>query len=252
MRLLGAVAYVGIDHFDALTSGRLPRAVATLKVGLDHDRRGGFVLDLRGNPGGPIVQAAAVAGAFLGRGEILRRAGPSAEDVERFALDRGGGDLIEGAPPVVLVDGGTASAAEIVAACRMLFDPRLARSGTALRREISMTTTFDERERAAELRFVREEEARFHARNRRNRLLANWVCEQMRLSGQASETYVSTFTESAIVTDDDALIERLMADLRSAGIETAGPRLRTEMERCAALARAEQRVGVALDQGSSV
>ncbi len=43
-----------------------------------------------------------------------------------------------------------------------------------------MTTTFDERERAAELRFVREEEARFHARNRRNRLLANWVCEQMR------------------------------------------------------------------------
>lgn len=115
-----------------------------------------------------------------------------------------------------------------------------------------MTTTFDERERAAELRFVREEEARFHARNRRNRLLATWACEQMHLSGQAAETYVSAFTESAVVTDDDALIERLLADLKSAGVETASPRLQTEMERCAALARAEHRAGVALDQGSSV
>jgi hypothetical protein len=52
-----------------------------------------------------------------------------------------------------------------------------------------MATTFDERERAYEQRFVLEEEARFHGRNRRNRLLATWACERMALSGPAAEAY---------------------------------------------------------------
>ncbi|MEE7504790.1 hypothetical protein MMR14E_16805 [Methylobacterium mesophilicum] len=115
-----------------------------------------------------------------------------------------------------------------------------------------MTTTFDERERAAELRFVRAEEARFHVRNRRNGLLAIWAREQMRLSGPPAEAYESAFTEFAVLADDNALIERLLADLTSAGIATTARSLRAEMDRCAALARAEHRVGVALDQGSSV
>ena len=115
-----------------------------------------------------------------------------------------------------------------------------------------MSTTFDERERAAESRFVQEEEARFRARNRRNRLLATWACERMNLTGQAAEGYVTSLTECAVVTDDETLIARVRSDLRAAGIDATIPRLRTEMERCAALAQAERRVGVALDQGSSV
>ncbi|QGY02028.1 S41 family peptidase [Methylobacterium mesophilicum SR1.6/6] len=115
MRALDTVAYVGLDHFDAFTSGRLLKAVATLKAGIGRDRLSGFVLDLRGNPGGLVVQAVAVAGAFLGRGEIVRLVGRGSGNVERFALDRTGEDRIDGLPLVVLVDRGTASAAEIVA-----------------------------------------------------------------------------------------------------------------------------------------
>lgn len=115
VRALEAVAYIGLDHFDAFTAGRLLRAVATLRRAIGRDRIRGFVLDLRGNPGGLVVQAVAVAGAFLGHGEIVRLIGRGDDPVERFALDRRGDDLIAGLPLVVLVDGGTASAAEIVA-----------------------------------------------------------------------------------------------------------------------------------------
>lgn len=115
-----------------------------------------------------------------------------------------------------------------------------------------MTTTFDEREQAFERRFAHEEEARFHTRNRRNRLLATWACERMNRTGDAAESYVTSFTESAVVTRDEELLARLHADLRDAGIDETLPVLRKEMERCAVLAQADRRVGLALDQGSSV
>lgn len=115
-----------------------------------------------------------------------------------------------------------------------------------------MATTFDARERAAERRFVLEEEARFHARNRRNRLLAVWACERMGLTGPAADGYVAAFTACAVVASDETLIARLRGDLAAAGIGVTLRHLRTEMSRCAALARAEQRGGVALDQGSPV
>lgn len=111
-------------------------------------------------------------------------------------------------------------------------------------------TTFDEREQAFERRFAQEEEQRFHARNRRNRLLAIWASERMTLTGQAAEGYVASFTECAVVTDDGTLIERLRSDLRAAGIEMTPAALRGEMERCAMLARAERPVGTAIDHGS--
>ncbi len=115
IRVLDAIAYVGVDHFDEFTTGRLVSAVETLKARIGRDRLRGFVLDLRGNPGGLVVQAVAVAEAFLGHGEIVRLVGRGPDKVERFALDGTGGDLIDGLPLVLLVDGGTASAAEIVA-----------------------------------------------------------------------------------------------------------------------------------------
>lgn len=116
MQAMDGFVYVGIDHFDEFTLGRLFRAVARLKAVIAPDRLKGLVLDLRGNPGGLVVQAIAVAGAFLGHGEIVRLIGRGAGNVERFALDKSRADLIEGRPAVVLVNSGTASAAEIVAA----------------------------------------------------------------------------------------------------------------------------------------
>ncbi|ATI40878.1 peptidase S41 [Pacificitalea manganoxidans] len=77
------------------------------------DNVNGFVLDLRNNPGGLLTQAIKVSDAFLEAGEIVSTRGRSAEDGERFnATD---GDLADGKPMVVLINGGSASASEIVA-----------------------------------------------------------------------------------------------------------------------------------------
>ena len=73
----------------------------------------GFVLDLRNNPGGLLDQAVKVADAFLDSGEIVSTRGRSAEDGERYNAEVG--DLAEGLPLVVLINGGSASASEIVA-----------------------------------------------------------------------------------------------------------------------------------------
>lgn len=114
-----------------------------------------------------------------------------------------------------------------------------------------MSTTFDERERAFESRFAQEEELRFKARARRNRLLATWAVERMQLTGDAASSYVTSLTEETLVASDEALLARLAADFRACGIVEPLASLRREMERCIALVRAEGRVGLALDQGSS-
>lgn len=73
----------------------------------------GVVLDLRNNPGGLLNQAIRVTDAFLERGEIVSTRGRRAEDGERYNATPG--DLIDGMPLVVLINGGSASASEIVA-----------------------------------------------------------------------------------------------------------------------------------------
>lgn len=73
----------------------------------------GVVLDLRNNPGGLLTQAIKVADAFLEKGEIVSTRGRNPEDGERFNATPG--DLIDGKPIVVLINGGSASASEIVA-----------------------------------------------------------------------------------------------------------------------------------------
>ncbi len=115
VRVLGTVAYIRLDRFDDFTLGRLLKSVAILKGDIGPDRLSGLILDLRGNPGGLVVQAVAVAGALLGRGEIVRLVGRRPDEVERFAPDRTGAGVVDGVPMVVLVNGDTASAAEIVA-----------------------------------------------------------------------------------------------------------------------------------------
>ncbi len=74
---------------------------------------GGVVLDLRNNPGGLLTQAIRVSDAFLEQGEIVSTRGRDASAGERFNAQAG--DLIEGKPMVVLINGGSASASEIVA-----------------------------------------------------------------------------------------------------------------------------------------
>lgn len=77
------------------------------------DQVKGFVIDLRNNPGGLLNQAISVSDAFLNAGEIVSTRGRKAEESERWNAEPG--DLAEGKPMVVLVNGGSASASEIVA-----------------------------------------------------------------------------------------------------------------------------------------
>lgn len=77
------------------------------------DRVNGFVIDLRNNPGGLLTQAIAVSDAFLDAGEIVSTRGRTPQDSER--MNATPGDLAQGKPIVVLINGGSASASEIVA-----------------------------------------------------------------------------------------------------------------------------------------
>ena len=77
------------------------------------DQVNGFVLDLRNNPGGLLTQAVRVSDAFLEAGEIVSTRGREPQDGDRFNASVG--DLAEGKPIVVLINGGSASASEIVA-----------------------------------------------------------------------------------------------------------------------------------------
>ncbi len=73
----------------------------------------GFVLDLRNNPGGLLTEAIRISDAFLNEGEIVSTRGRNPQDSNRFSATPG--DLAEGKPLVVLINGGSASASEIVA-----------------------------------------------------------------------------------------------------------------------------------------
>jgi carboxyl-terminal processing protease len=76
----------------------------------------GFIVDLRSNPGGLLDEAVAVSDAFLDSGEIVSERGRDKADIQRwFAESRVPGDVTKGAPMIVLVDAGSASASEIVA-----------------------------------------------------------------------------------------------------------------------------------------
>ena len=104
--------YLRITGFSETTSDDVNHAIARLK----RDNPGGIkglVLDLRNNPGGVLEAGVAVADAFLNDGVIVTADGRTPD--ARFEMDATPGDVIDGAPLVVLVNGGSASASEIVA-----------------------------------------------------------------------------------------------------------------------------------------
>ena len=106
------VAYVRISQFSEQTTDGLRRAINELSTQAG-DKLKGFVIDLRNNPGGLLDQAISVSDAFLERGEIVSTRGRNAEETQRFNARPG--DLTKAKPVIVLVNGGSASASEIVA-----------------------------------------------------------------------------------------------------------------------------------------
>ena len=111
-RMADDVMIMRISSFSERTSDDLERIVGDLRDEQEDPVRGA-VLDLRNNPGGLLDQAVAVSDAFLERGEIVSTRGRRPDSAQRFnARD---GDLIDGLPLVVLINGGSASASEIVA-----------------------------------------------------------------------------------------------------------------------------------------
>src|SRR5690606_36119865 len=91
----------------------LQTAIEKIRAEVPDDKLKGYVLDLRLNPGGLLDQAVAVSDAFLDRGEVVSTRGRDPKDISRF--DSQDGDLVDGKPIVVLINGGSASDSEIVA-----------------------------------------------------------------------------------------------------------------------------------------
>jgi carboxyl-terminal processing protease len=113
-RVVGDTVVVRITTFNDQT---YPGLEEGLKKAVEEmgglDKVSGFVVDLRNNPGGLLTQAIRVSDAFLEKGEITSTRGRDPADGERFNATPG--DLAEGKPIVVLINGGSASASEIVA-----------------------------------------------------------------------------------------------------------------------------------------
>jgi len=107
------VGYIRITQFNDQTTEGLKKAIKDLTDQIPADKLKGFVLDLRNNPGGLLDQAISVSDAFLERGEIVSTRGRDPDETQRFNARPG--DLVKGKPVIVLINGGSASASEIVA-----------------------------------------------------------------------------------------------------------------------------------------
>jgi carboxyl-terminal processing protease len=111
-RLEGDIAYVKVSTFNEQTHSNLVKAVDALKKTPGKTIKG-YVIDLRGNPGGLLDQAIAVSDDFLEKGAIVLTKGRGLEETQR--ANARPGDIADGKPVVVLINGGSASASEIVA-----------------------------------------------------------------------------------------------------------------------------------------
>ena len=106
------IGFIRVTQFSEQTSDTLKKAIADLSAQSGNKLRG-FVVDLRNNPGGLLDQAISVSDAFLEKGEIVSTRGRVASETQRFNAHAG--DLTKGKPIIVLINGGSASASEIVA-----------------------------------------------------------------------------------------------------------------------------------------
>jgi carboxyl-terminal processing protease len=107
------VGYIRITQFNEQTYDGVKSAISKFSADVPSDKFKGYVLDLRNNPGGLLDQSIAVSNAFLTQGEIVSTRGRNADETQRYNARPG--DLSKGKPVIVLVNGGSASASEIVA-----------------------------------------------------------------------------------------------------------------------------------------
>ena len=105
-------------------------------------------------------------------------------------------------------------------------------------------TTFDKREEAFEKKFVLDEEQKFKAEARRNKLLGLWVAERLGKSGDAASAYAKEVIAAEFESAGDAdVVRKVMSDLSASGISASEAEIRSKMEELAALAIAQIKAG---------
>jgi carboxyl-terminal processing protease len=109
----GDIGYIRISSFNEQTTEGLKKALGEISKQIPPEKLAGYVVDLRNNPGGLLDEAVSVSSAFMARGEVVSTRGRTPEETQRFTAH--GGDITKGKPLVVLINGGSASASEIVA-----------------------------------------------------------------------------------------------------------------------------------------
>jgi hypothetical protein len=106
-------------------------------------------------------------------------------------------------------------------------------------------TTFDKREEAFETQFVHDEELKFKAGARRNKLLGLWAAEKLGLSGAAAADYSRAIVTAEIdAASDEGVVRKIMSDLGAKGISLSEADLRTRMNELLAAAVAQIKAGV--------
>jgi len=106
------VGYIRISSFTDNTGQMVVDEISRITKNIGKDKIKGFVLDLRNNPGGLLNEAINVSDAFLNQGEIVSTKGRHKEDSQKYSSTFG--DVTNGLPVVVVINGGSASASEIV------------------------------------------------------------------------------------------------------------------------------------------
>jgi carboxyl-terminal processing protease len=107
------VGYIRISSFNEQTEDGLKNAITEISKKIPQDKLAGYIVDLRNNPGGLLDQAVDVSSTFLPRGEVVSTRGRNPDETQRYTAK--GGDITKGKKLVVLINGGSASASEIVA-----------------------------------------------------------------------------------------------------------------------------------------
>lgn len=108
------IGYIRISQFNEETSDGLRTAIQKFQQEMPGDKLKGYIVDLRNNPGGLLDQSIQVVNSFIDHGEIVSTRGRTADETQRYNA-RAAGDISRGKPVVVLINGGSASASEIVA-----------------------------------------------------------------------------------------------------------------------------------------